>query len=71
MTNSAGQTALMLAAQTNHLDVVVALAPSESTMISSTGMTALMYAAQGGYTDIIMALINYEKGIKPKQAKLR
>lgn len=64
MQSSNGSTALMIAAQKDHLSCAQLLANYESGIVDSSGSTALMKAAFSGASDIVLLLLESEARIQ-------
>ncbi|TNJ30288.1 Kinase, NEK [Giardia muris] len=61
-----GSTALMLAAENGHLEVVKLLAQEEARMVDNRGMTSLMRAARNGHVDVVRYLAPLEMHMRDK-----
>ena len=65
--DAGGRTALMMAAQRGHKEVVEVILEHEKEMRDSDRKTALMHAAKNGHKEAVKALLEHEKGMRDKQ----
>lgn len=61
--NKHGETALMMAAASNCLNLCRALAPHEHSMTNNRGYTALAIAALRNHSSVCLLLVKYEKSV--------